>query len=59
MTRCLLSPGLLPLLRLCLICMRHRRDTYPAAASARGVMGLLRGFFLPLIFAYNNTEFDD
>lgn len=59
MARCLLSPGLLPLLRLCLICLRYRKEAYPAAASARGVMGLLRGFFLPLIFAYNNTEFDD
>lgn len=59
MARCLLSPGLLPLLRLCLICLRYRKEAYPKAGRIHGLTGLLRGFFLPLIIAYNNTEFDD
>ena len=59
MARCMLSPGALPLLRLCLCCMRHRRSTYYNKAKAGGLMGAVRGFFYPLIFAYRNSDFDD
>ena len=48
----------LALLRLCAICMRHRRDIYPDAAKARGAMGMVRGFFHPMIFAYRCSLFD-
>lgn len=58
MARCLLSPGLLPLLRLCLICLRYRHETYCKANRVHGLVGLLRGFFQPLIFAYNNHSFE-
>lgn len=58
MARWMLSPGLLPLLRLCLCCMRYRRATYYDAAKAGGLMGLVRGFFYPFIFAFRNADFD-
>ncbi len=58
MARLMLSRSPLALLRLCAICMSHRRDIYPDAAKARGVMGMVRGFFHPMIFAYRCSLFD-
>ena len=59
MAALMLRNGAAPLLRLCLLCARHRREAYPDPAKAAGAMGVLRGFFMPFIFAFNNTEFDD
>lgn len=47
----MLRSDLLSLLRLCLLCMRHRSVVYPTTPS-KGLMGVLRGFFLPLFCAY-------
>ena len=58
MARCLLSPGPLPLLRLCLICMRYRHEAYPRPDKTKGAKGLARGFFTPFIVAYGNRTFD-
>lgn len=58
MSRWMLSPGPTALLRLCMTCMKYRRETYSNAAATNGVMGRIRGFFYPFIFAFNNTEFE-
>jgi len=58
MARLMLSRNPLALLRLCTICMRHRKDIYPDPAKARGPMGMVRGFFHPMIFAYRCSLFD-
>jgi len=51
MLRLMLRRDILSLLRLCWLCMKHRRDTYPAPPAA-GIKGMVRGFFLPQIVAY-------
>lgn len=51
MLRLMLRGDILSLLRLCWLCMKHRRDTYPAP-PAKGIKGMVRGFFLPQIVAY-------
>lgn len=50
--QCLLSRKKRDLLRLCLLCMRHRREVY--SRKADGMIGLLRGFAFPSIYAYFN-----
>lgn len=54
----MLRPGVLPLLRLGRLCLRHRATVYPQSGNAGGWMGAVRAFCLPLIFAYHNTDFD-
>ncbi len=56
MSGLMLSSGLLALLRLCVLCCRHRATIY-WNGGARGFMGRIRGFCYPLIFAYNNKKF--
>ncbi len=56
MSGLMLKSGLPALLRLCGYCCRHRTTIY-WNGGARGVMGRIRGFFYPLIFAYNNKKF--
>lgn len=54
----LIKPGLLPLLNLCWICLFHRAEVHERFAGGRGLNKLLnciRGFFHPLIWAYNNN----
>ena len=48
----------LSLLRLCILTMRYRRLVHRRFAEGRGwkrVMGMIRGFFYPLIWTYNNN----
>lgn len=58
MARLMLSRSPLAMLRLCTICMKHRRDIYPNAAKTKGIMGMVRGFCWPMIFAYRCSQFD-
>lgn len=58
MSRLMLSRNPLSLLRLCLICLKRRKDIYPSEKGCQGIAGLVRGFFFPFIFAYHNTSFD-
>jgi len=51
MLRLMLRHDLPSLLRLCLLCMKHRSDTYPTP-PANGLKGMLRAFFMPLFVAY-------
>lgn len=39
-------------LRLCLLCMKRRKEIYYPRAKANGAAGMLRGLFFPAIFAY-------
>ena len=56
MSGLMLKPCIGALLRLGGLCCRHRATIY-WNGGARGVMGRIRGFFYPLIFAYNNKKF--
>lgn len=53
MARLMLSGSACSLLKLCIICMKHRKTIYPKGGNG-GIMGLVRGFFYPFIFSYNN-----
>lgn len=57
MSKLMLSHGIVPLLHLCLLCLRHR-DTIYWNGNARGLMGLVRSFAYPLIFTVNNVQYD-
>ena len=50
MLRLMLRHDFLSLLRLCRLCMKHRHVTYPT--PVKGMKGLLRGFFMPHLTAY-------
>lgn len=56
MVRLMLSRSPWALLRLCLICCRHRTTIYPGNVR-KGWKGMMRGFFFPFIFAYHNYEY--
>lgn len=58
MSGLMLQSGLLPLLRLCALCMAHRHDIYPGSGNGSGWMGAVRGFFLPFIFSYHNSVYN-
>ena len=47
----MLKKDLLSLLKLCFLCMKHRQTVYPT--EAKGVKGLVRGFFYPFIYGYH------
>lgn len=53
----MLSRNPAALLRLCRTCMLHRHIIYPDK-HVGGIKGLVRGFFYPFIFAYNNYQYD-
>ena len=58
MASLLVQPGLWPLLHLCWICLLHRAEVHDRFAGGKGLKKLLnciRGFFHPLIWAYNNN----
>lgn len=44
-------------LRLCCLCFKYRKRIYPDV-QVQGLMGGIRGFFYPFIYAYNNTNFE-
>lgn len=54
----MLSRGPLPLLRLCRLCLVHRREIYPEVRKTEGLMGRVRSFCYPFIFAYRCSQFD-
>lgn len=56
MSGLMLRRGTGALLGLCRLCCRHRAVIY-WNGGARGIMGKIRGFCYPLIFAYNNKKF--
>lgn len=53
----MLSPRLSSLLRLCLLCMRHRHTIYPSD-NTQGLRGAIRSFFFPFIHSYHCTFYD-
>lgn len=57
MSELMLYPGLLSLLRLCCICLKHRDSIY-WNGNAKGFMGKVRSFAYPLIFTVNNVQYD-
>lgn len=50
MCRLILRRNMFSLLRLCLLCMKHRKKTYPT--PVHGLKGMVRGFFMPLLCSY-------
>ena len=56
-SRLLLSPKLNDFFRLCLLCLKHRTLIYMNSAKGKGLMGIVRSFCYPLIFAYNTKDF--
>lgn len=58
MATLMLSNSLLSLLKLCWLCMKHRQTIYPVQERARGIRGMIRGFFYPFIFSYRCSDFD-
>ena len=54
----MLSIGLVPLLRLGIMCAKYRHEVYTNQAKTNGLMGLVRGFCFPLIYAYYVKAFD-
>lgn len=57
MSHCMLSRRPMALLRLCWLCMKHRQTVY-YNKDIHGLKGMIRGFFYPFIFAYNNIQYD-
>ncbi len=54
----MLRRGLFPTLRLCLLTMKHRKELYNRTKNgSKGIMGIVRGFALPFIFAYYDPHF--
>lgn len=58
MCRLMLSNRLIDTIHLGYICMIHRERIYPSNKT-KGLMGRLRSFFFPGIFAYHCTLYDD
>lgn len=52
----LLSSSPLSLLRLCILCHKHRKTVYPSDRT-NGLMGHVRSFFYPLNQAYYGSDF--
>lgn len=53
----MLKKDCISLMRLCFFCARYRKEIY-YNQNAKGIMGWVRGFFYPFIFAYNNVQYD-
>ena len=51
MCRLILRHDIFSLLKLCWLCMKHRNETFPKPPVS-GIRGMVRGFFLPQIKAY-------
>lgn len=56
MCRLMLSNSVTALLRLCVLCMRHRDTIYPS--NVAGIKGMVRGFCYPLIHSYHCDFYD-
>lgn len=52
MTGLLIKDDLFSLFYLCCLCCKHRKKIYPSK-NVSGLMGIVRGFFYPMIYAYN------
>jgi glycosyltransferase involved in cell wall biosynthesis len=57
MCRLILRRNIFSLLRLCLLCMKHRNETYLTLPS-KDLKGILRSFFLPHICSYTWVEME-
>lgn len=57
MSGLMLRKGVVPLLRLCWLCMKHRDSIY-WNGNAKGLMDKVRSFAYPLIFTVNNVQYD-
>lgn len=57
MVACMLSKNPLSLLHLCWLCLKRGKEIY-YSANQKGFMGKLRQFCYPLIFSYNNLQYD-
>jgi len=57
MSHLMLQKDFFSLLRLCWLCMKHRHTIY-YNGNAKGISGIIRSFFYPLIFSYNNVQYD-
>lgn len=58
MAKLLQRPGIIPLLKLCRLTMIHRKKVHERFAEGKGIkqiLGLIRGFFYPLMWTYNNN----
>lgn len=53
----LLQKNIFAWTRLCLLCLKHRKEIYPNP-DVKGIMAYIRGFFYPFINAYNNRDFE-
>lgn len=53
----MLRTDLLSLFRLCRLCLRYGDRIY-YSKSQKGIMGKIRAFCYPLIFAYNNVQYN-
>ena len=53
------SSSSLGYLRLCWLCMKERKNIYAPASKAKGLIGIIRGFFFPAIYAdYTSRTFE-
>ena len=57
MSGLMLKKSIFALLHLCYLCMKHRHTIY-YNNNAKGLSGIIRSFFYPFIFSYNNIQFD-
>lgn len=57
MAKCMLDESLLSLFRLCIDCYKHGDSIYYSKGQ-KGLKGAIRKFCYPLIFAYNNVQYD-
>ena len=57
MAKLMLDKNIISLIKLCVLCAKHRKTIYYNEAS-NGIIGLFRSFFYPFIFAYNNIQYD-
>lgn len=58
-TRLLFSKNPLQLVRLCWVCMKHRREIYPVPHKGKRLIFMIRGFFTPFICSYYNANFHE
>lgn len=56
MSGCMLSASWRSTMRLCSLCLQHSADIYYSKGQ-KGLMGKVRAFCYPFIFAYNNYSF--
>ncbi len=57
MAHCMLQHNLFSLFRLCCLCLKHGDKIY-YNKNQKGIMGKVRSFCYPLIFSYNNMQYD-